>query len=44
MIATGREDDSLLMMYMKFRVWRYYHHESVVLSGCDAVAGKLKLR
>ena len=32
MIASGREDDSLLMMYMKFRVWRHYHHENVVLS------------
>jgi len=26
MITSGREHDSLLMMYVMFPLWRYYHH------------------
>src|SRR5271165_6072861 len=31
MITSGREHDSLLMMYVMFRLWRHYHHANDVL-------------
>src|SRR5271165_4582606 len=31
MITSGREHDSLLMMYVMFPLWRYYHHINNVL-------------
>ncbi len=45
MIASGREHDRLLMMYVKFALWRYYHHAIQVLSDDVAVGdGRTRMK